>query len=79
MKYANELIFEVLNEMIAGKSMNAISREKGIPISTIFSWKQQHIDYYTKIEDQKEKFRRLKENYQKLDLKKGKVKRLNGC
>jgi len=74
MKYSIELIFEILNEMISGKSMNAISREKGIPISTIFSWKQQHIDYYTKIEDQKEKFRRLKENYQRADVKKSKVK-----
>ncbi|MDI9873760.1 MULTISPECIES: hypothetical protein [Bacteroidota] len=74
MKYSSELIFEILNEMISGKSMNAISREKGIPISTIFSWKQQHIDYYTKIEDQKEKFRRLKENYQRADVKKSKVK-----
>lgn len=74
MKYSSELIFEILNEMIAGKSMNAIAREKGIPISTIFSWKQQHIDYYTKIEDQKEKFRRLKENYQRADVKKSKVK-----
>ena len=74
MKYSNELIFEILNEMLSGKSMNAIAREKGIPISTIFSWKQQHIDYYTKIEDQKEKFRRLKENYLKADVKKSKVK-----
>ncbi|PAC28361.1 hypothetical protein BWI92_19845 [Flectobacillus sp. BAB-3569] len=74
MKYSNELIFEILNEMLSGKSMNAIAREKGIPISTIFSWKQQHIEYYTKIEDQKEKFRRLKENYQKADVKKSKVK-----
>lgn len=74
MKYPSELIFEILNEMIAGKSMNAIAREKGIPISTIFSWKQQHIDYYTKIEDQKEKFRRLKENYQKAEVKKSKIK-----
>lgn len=74
MKYSSELIFEILNEMLSGKSMNAIAREKGIPISTIFSWKQQHIEYYTKIEDQKEKFRRLKENYQKADVKKSKVK-----
>ncbi|MDI9858412.1 transposase [Flectobacillus roseus] len=74
MKYSSELIFEILNEMLSGKSMNAIAREKGIPISTIFSWKQQHIEYYTKIEDQKEKFRRLKENYQKADVKKNKVK-----
>lgn len=74
MKYSSELIFEILNEMIAGKSMNAIAREKGIPISTIFSWKQQHIDYYTKVEDQKEKFRRLKENYLKAEVKKSKVK-----
>ena len=74
MKYSSELIFEILNEMLSGKSMNAIAREKGIPISTIFSWKQQHIEYYTKIEDQKEKFRRLKENYLKADVKKSKVK-----
>ncbi|MDI9863107.1 hypothetical protein [Flectobacillus longus] len=73
-KYPSDLIFEILNEMLTGKSMNSIAREKGIPISTIFSWKQQHIDYYTKIEDQKEKFRRLKENYQKADMKKSKIK-----
>ncbi|WP_026995376.1 hypothetical protein [Flectobacillus major] len=62
-KYTQDMIIEVLNLMITGKSMNSVSKEKGIPISTIYNWKQQNLDYYTNLEHQKESFRRLRGAY----------------
>lgn len=74
MKYETDLILEVLSQMIDGKSMNAVAREKGIPVSTVYSWKQQYADYYDKLVYQKNKFRRLKSIYHSIGNEQPKMK-----
>jgi putative transposase len=39
-KFSEEQIIKILAEMVAGKTAKEISRDKGVTIQTIYSWKK---------------------------------------